>query len=115
MKKHSKEKSGIRKIIKNVYNRTGISKIRQHFFEITDMPAYMSKGTSRMSIYDNKNVYIEQYTNVVDYFSHYIRIKCETLYIIIEGKELNIAEISNEDLIITGSIDSISYKKIGGN
>ena len=114
MKKHNKEKSSVKKLFRNVYDKTGISKVRQHFFEITDMPAYMEKGTSRMSVYDNKNVYIEQYSNVVDYFSHYIKIKCENLYIIIEGKELNIAEISNEDLIITGNIDSISYKKIGG-
>ena len=101
------------KFFKNIKKNQGISRAKEEFFKITDIPVYIQKDLTRMSIYGNNNVFIEQYESVSDYFSHYIKIVCKNMYVIIEGKDLSIKEISNTDLIINGMIDSISYKKVG--
>ena len=111
MNKHKKEKKGVNSILKTIKKHTGLSNAKQRFLELTDIPLYLQKEVSRITIINNNNVLIEQYESVADYFNHYIRIKCTCFDLIIEGKELNIDEINKEELIIKGHIDSLRYKK----
>ena len=110
MDKHKKEKRNIKTIFKKISNNKVISKAKEQFLELADMPIYLEKSVSRITILDNTNLFIEQYLSIVDYFSHYIKIRCDKFDIILEGKELNITEINKEELIVKGKIDSISYK-----
>ena len=110
MKKHRKEKRRIISIFKNLDNNKVISKAKEQFLEMADMPIYLEKTVTRATILNNSNIFIEQYLSIIDYFSNYIKIRCEKFDIIIEGKDLNIDEINKEDLIIKGNIYSINYK-----
>ena len=112
-KNNHPKKIEIKRMLGGLRKKEGISKAREDFFKLTDIPSYMQKEITRMSMYGNSKVYIEQYENVLDYYTHYIRIKCKNMYVVVEGKELIIAEITDTDLIINGKIDSISYKKVG--
>lgn len=111
MDNHRKAKSNFRNVLSNIKKKSAFSRAREKFFEIADMPLYMQKKTTRITIINSYNIFIEQYESVADYFSHYIRIKCFEFEVIIEGKELNIDEITKDELIIKGSIDSIRYKR----
>ncbi len=111
MGNHRKAKSNFRSILSNIKKKSTFSRAREKFFEITDIPLYMQKNTTRITIINSCNIFVEQYESVADYFSHYIRIKCFGTDVIIEGKDLNIDEITKDELIIKGNIDSIRYKK----
>ena len=113
-KKHSEKVRGVKALFKKINKNGSLSRAKENFLEIAGIPSYMQKNMTRISMYGNKNICIEQYDSIVDYFNHYIKIKCFELYVIVEGKDLNVSEISSDDLIITGEIDSISYKKMGG-
>jgi sporulation protein YqfC len=86
------------------------SKVRDVFSEMADIPSYIVSDSSKITIVDNKNVLIEGYKNVVDYYSHYIKIKGNSQEFVIDGKDLDIKEITDEDLVITGIIYSVNFK-----
>lgn len=111
MKIHKKEKQHTSKILRKVFKTTKLSKAKESFLEIADMPTYLQKNVTRITVIGNASLLIEQYNNILDYFNHYIRIKCMDFDLIVEGSELNIDEINNEELIIKGTILSMSYKK----
>lgn len=85
-------------------------KVRDVFSEIIDIPSYVISDSSKTTIVDNKSVLIEGYKNVVDYYSHYIKIRGNRVEFIIDGKNLDIKEITDEDLVITGEIYSVNFK-----
>lgn len=111
MNKHNLGKHNFRSIMSNIKNHKTFSRAKEKFFELTDIPLYMQKNVSRITIIGASNIFIEQYESVIDYFNHYIRIKCFDIEVIVEGKNLNIDEINKDELIIKGDIDSLRYKK----
>lgn len=112
MKITKKEK---RNWIKNIVQKDRLkeitSKVRDVFSEATDIPSYVVSNSSRITVVDNNNILIEGYKNVMDYYLHYIKIKGNNMEIIIDGKDLDIKEITDEDLIISGYIYSVNFKK----
>lgn len=86
------------------------SKFRDVFSEMVDIPDYVISDSSKITMINNKNILIEGYKNVVDYYSHYIKIKGNNLEFVIDGKDLDIKEITDEDLVITGTIYSVNFK-----
>ncbi|MEG1705281.1 MAG: YabP/YqfC family sporulation protein [Clostridia bacterium] len=87
------------------------SKVRDVFSEASDIPSFVISNSSRITMIDNNNVLIEGYKNVVDYYMHYIKVKGNSMDIIIDGKDLDIKEITDEDLVISGSIYSVNFKR----
>ncbi len=111
MDKHNINKNKFKTVMSNIKKKNTFSHAKERFLEIVDMPKYLQKNNTRITIINSSNILIEQYESVADYFSHYIRIKCFNLDVMIEGKDLNIDEINKDELIITGTIDSLRYKK----
>lgn len=103
-----------KKWYKEIINKNRVkeisSKVRDVFSEMVDIPNYIVSDSSKITIVDNKNVLIEGYKNVVDYYSHYIKIKGNSLEFVIDGKDLDIKEITDEDLVVTGTIYSVNFK-----
>ena len=54
---------------------------------------------------------IEGYKKIVDYYDDYIKIKANNLDVVIDGKELDIKEITDFELVIEGKIYSVNYKR----
>lgn len=104
-----------KKWYKNIFKKTNVkeisSKFRDVFSEVVDIPEYIISNSSKITIINNNNVMIEGYKNVIDYFSHYIKIKGNNLEIVIDGKDLDIKEITDDDLVITGKIYSVNFKE----
>ncbi|MDF2865864.1 MAG: yqfC [Clostridia bacterium] len=103
-----------KKWFKEVINKDRVkevsSKFREVFSEMVDIPDDVTYNSSKITMIDNKNVLIEGYKNVVDYHLHYIKIRGNNIEIVIDGKNLDIKEITDEDLVITGIIYSVNFK-----
>ena len=47
----------------------------------------------------------------MDYYDDYIKIKSNSMEIVIDGEGLDIKEITDSDLVIEGKIYSVNYKR----
>ncbi len=103
-------KKWFKEIIKKGKAKEISSKFRDVFSEMVDIPNYIISDSSKITMIDNKNILIEGYKNVVDYYLHYIKIRGNNIEIVIDGKNLDIKEITDEDLVITGIIYSVNFK-----
>lgn len=112
MKINKKER---KKWYKEIINKSKIkeasSKFRDVFSEMVDIPNYVISNSSKITMVDNKNILIEGYKNVVDYHLHYIKIRGNNVEVVIDGKNLDIKEITDEDLVVTGTIYSVNFKE----
>ena len=112
MKMNKKErKKWYKDIIKTDKVKEISSKVRDVFSEMVDIPNYIISNSSKITMIDNSNILIEGYKNVVDYYLHYIKIRANNIEIVIDGKNLDIKEITDDDLVITGTIYSVNFKK----
>lgn len=110
--KNKKEKKKWGKLISSSIKIKKItSDAKDRFADFFELPEEVIKKTTKVTIISNDNVLIEGYDKIVDYLENYIKIKCNSLNVIIDGINLNIKEVTDEDLVITGQIYSINYKK----
>lgn len=72
-------------------------------------PTDLIGQSTRMAIVDNKYVLIEGKNKIEDYYTHYIKIKTSLTTIIIDGKNLNIKNLSSDELLIEGDILNVTY------
>ena len=84
-------------------------KIRDKITNILEIPKEVIGDTLKISVIDNSYVLIEGSSKILDYYDHYIKLKTNKYNLTIDGKNLNIQEISDSDLIITGNVLNISY------
>ncbi len=94
------------KISKNV-------KIRDILFDLVDIPEEVFKDKCKITTLDNNKTIIEKYKSIIDFNSTYIGVRARGVEIEIEGKGLEIQEVSKEDLLIEGEISSIYFRKVG--
>ena len=111
MDKHKSKIKSVKNMLSKLKNTGKTNVAKNKFLQLTDMPIYLNEENTRISVFNNTNLYIEQYLNIVDYFNHYIKVRCTKYDLLIEGKNLVIDEINKEDLVINGDIDSICYKR----
>lgn len=113
--KNKKEKKKWGKLISSSMKIKKVtSDAKDRFANFFELPEEVVKKTTKVTIISNDNVLIEGYDKIADYLENYIKIKCNNLDIILDGINLNIKEVTDEDLVITGQIYSINYKKVGG-
>lgn len=78
--------------------------VREKITRALEMPLELLKNIPRVTIIGNENVLIENYKSIVEYEKNIIRVSNN---VCILGEELNVSELSAEELIITGKIKSI--------
>ena len=98
-----------RDYIKNKDTKIIKEKIRDKITGILEMPIEIMGDMLKITIVDNKYILIEGNNKIIDYYDHYIKLQTQKYSMVIDGKNLNIQEISEYDLIITGVILNISY------
>lgn len=72
-----------------------------------DMPVDMIKGCSRMTIIGNESILVENYKGIIEYEENVIRLSNN---INIFGGNLNIEEITDDDILITGIIKNVEFE-----
>lgn len=79
------------------------------FFEIPD--ELISK-TSKVTIVGFNKMLLENYKCILEYQDVFIRIKMWDGLIDVSGMKLELNEMTKDDLIITGTIESVEFEKI---
>lgn len=88
-------------------NKSSDKNVREKFGIILDMPLDIVKNCSRMTILGNENILIENYMGIIEYEENVIRLSNN---INIFGGNLNIEEITDDDILITGKIKNVEFE-----
>lgn len=109
--KKSNEKKLYKNLIKNLKVKESICQAKEKFSCFLELPQEVVSKSTKITAIQNNNVLIEGYKQIVDYYDDYIKIRANNIDILIDGKGLDIKEITDFDLVIEGCIYSINYQK----
>lgn len=98
--------------IKKIKRETNVKeKMVDRIADFLEMPEELVGDNTKITLVDNKYLYLEGKNNIVDYYDHYIKIKTKKVTITLDGKKMEIKEINDNELVIEGEIINISYNK----
>ena len=86
----------------SIQNREGI-------IDTLQLPKDIVTGSMKIELTGNREAWIENYRGLLEYTDTCIRIQGKHNQIIIEGKCLCIAYYTNEDLRVTGYLNSVKF------
>lgn len=75
-----------------------------------EMPEELVGDNSKITLVGNRYLYLEGNNQIEDYYSHYIKIRTKKNIITLDGKEMEIKEISDSELCVEGQILNIAYE-----
>ncbi len=107
MKKH-KSLINIKRIKKARDNK---EKMVDRIADFLEMPEELVGNNTKITIVDNKYLYLEGKNQIIDYYDHYIKIKTKKVTITLDGRNMEIKEINDNELAIEGEMLNISYNK----
>ena len=87
-------------------------KKQSKFNRMLDMPMEISSNKPKLTIIGFEELLIENYKGILEYEEFFIRINTYVGIININGFELELDEMTTDDLLITGKIDSIDFESI---
>lgn len=82
-------------------------KIKEKFTDMMELPKELLMNVSRITILGNEDVFIENYKGIADYDNNVIRLANN---IIILGENLNVEEITDKEIMITGKVNNIEFE-----
>lgn len=107
VKKH-KPFININKIKKS---RESKEKMVNRIADFLEMPEELVGDNTKITLVDNKYLYLEGRNQIIDYYDHYIKVKTKKVTITLDGKKMEIKEINDNELVIEGELINISYNK----
>ena len=113
MKNKSKsrnEKRWYKGLLKSFKCNEKFSKAKERFSNFLELPQEVMFKVTKITAIENDSIHIEGYKNIIDYYDDYIKIKANNMDILIDGKNLDIKEITDTDLVIEGKIYSLNYQ-----
>jgi len=93
---------------KNQINR--IDKFNTRINDILEIPKEISSCDPKFTITGFHQILIENYKCVLEYEDYYIKINTYIGIININGFDLNLKQITSDDIMICGKIDSIDFE-----
>ena len=80
--------------------------------EILEIPVELSTNNPKITIIGFERVLIENYKGILEYQEYFIRLNTYIGIININGFNLNLEEMTSDDLLITGKIESIDFEDL---
>ena len=88
-------------------------KVKQNRFEeILEIPREVSSGIPKLTIVGFENLLIENYKSILEYQEFFIRLSTSIGIININGFDMKLEEMTNDDILVLGQIDSIDFEKM---
>lgn len=84
-------------------------KYKEKVTKFLEIPQELVGDGTRISIVENKMIFLEGKNKIEDYYSHFIKIKTSKYTIIIDGKNMEIKGMESNELVIEGDILTISF------
>ena len=78
---------------------------------LLEMPQEVSTKDTKLTVIGFKKMLIENYKVILEYQDFYIRINTYIGIININGFNLKLSEMTSDDIMISGDIDSIDFEK----
>ena len=78
--------------------------------EILEIPVELSTNNPKITIVGFERVLIENYRGILEYQDYFVRLNTYIGIININGFNLNLGEMTTDDLLVTGKIDSIDFE-----
>ena len=82
-------------------------KAKEKFLDLMDMPVELLSNTYRITMVGKESILIEKYNLILEYDENIIRTSCG---VTIQGTELNIEEISDNEIFVTGNLLNIELE-----
>lgn len=80
--------------------------------KILEVPQEIYSNTPKITVVGFEKMLIENYKAILEYQDFYIRLSTDIGILNINGFELNLTEMTTDDLLIDGKIDSIDFEAI---
>ena len=87
-----------------------MGKWKEGLVESLELPKDLMYGAVLVSITGRQEILIENYRGILEYSQNHISLQTKTCRLVVRGKNLNISYYTNEEMKITGLIDSVLYE-----
>lgn len=88
---------------------SALSNSKELIVESLKLPKDTMLGAAIVTITGNREAFIENYKGILEYTTESIVLQGKNCKICFEGKRLSIDYYTNEDMKISGSIDTVRY------
>lgn len=82
---------------------------------ILEIPEELSTDRPKVTIMGFEQVFIENYKGILEYQDYFIRLNTYIGIININGFNLKLEEMTTDDILVTGKIDSIDFENTVDN
>ncbi|MCI9177648.1 MAG: sporulation protein YqfC [Clostridia bacterium] len=93
-------------------NKKKNSKTLSKVNRLLEIPQEVSSNIPKLTIIGFEKMLIENYKAILEYQEFYIRISTYIGILNINGFQLNLNEMTTDDLLITGKIEGIDFEAI---
>lgn len=80
--------------------------------KLLEIPQEVSSKTPKITVIGFEQMLVENYKAILEYQDFYIRLSTELGILNINGFQLDLKEMTTDDLLINGKIDSIDFEPI---
>lgn len=80
--------------------------------EILEIPEELSTNSPKITVSGFERVLIENYRGILEYQEYFVRLSTYIGIININGFNLKLEEMTTDDVLVTGKIDSIDFETI---
>ncbi len=87
-------------------------KVQSKVSRLLDLPQEISTNLPKITIVGFEKMLIENYKAILEYQEHFVRVSTHIGILNISGYNLNLNEMTTDDLLITGTIDGIDFESI---
>lgn len=86
-------------------------KIKNRFESMLEMPKEVYTNLPKLTVVGFEEMIIENYKSILEYEEFFVRINTHMGILNINGFNLNLEKMTNDDIKITGTIESIDLEK----
>ena len=86
-------------------------KKQSKFNRMLDMPMEISSNKPKLTIVGFEELLIENYKGILEYEEFFVRINTHIGIVSINGYELNLENMTDDDIKVTGKIESIDIER----
>ena len=80
--------------------------------KVLEMPKEISSNEPKITILGFNQMLIENYKGILEYQEFFIRVNTYIGILNINGFNLNLSEMTTDDILITGKIESLDFESM---
>ena len=104
----------LQSLVNTVLKEENMAKTRKRknrFEEILEMPKEVYTDLPKLTVVGFEEMIIENYKSILEYEEYFVRINTHIGILNINGFNLNLEKMTNDDIKITGTIESVDLEK----